>query len=1755
MPSEVQTFQDNIDQVTSALLSTRIAVATGINALSIAEGALSALKKIDTNATALESLASGLETGLALVSRLSGPLEPFAKLLKRAIDVVEDRAAEVAAAADAAKPPDSQFSTILNLVKAEKFILETELALIDAQVQELGSITAGLSDAVAVVENTDGMDIPTAFDSAIAGANATVVGINLGYQPIIDALDTLATARQNVANALNGIIEPGRVVLNALYKITNALDGLDFLSGPISVLQDVLSPIKWALDAISIVYDNTIGLVVNPIIDGLGITQLFSDMLSSIGLDLDNLTVDILPSIDIFPDFGDPLDDLVANLQADVIDPLIGALRDLQDQIIGTDLLGPVNNVPGNESSLVIGDDDNPPNDPPGTEVDAMGGDDLVAGGLGNDTLSGGAGDDLLIGGWGDDVIDGGDGYDGAVFFGSWMDYRFAYGNDGELIATQNDYTGGRQGTDRLFNIEKVIFSDRSFDIMEFENFFYTNSTAQVADSVAGNDDANYVFGNIGRDTLFGEGGNDYLFGGRGNADYSGGRNTLFGGDGDDLLDGGTFLWNDYFGGDGNDTVSYETYGANGSGNSILYLALTNDIARIPFSPEFYETYTSIESLTNGESIKSWMWGDGGNNVLTGGGLQDRINGFAGNDTIIAGEGKDQLVGGAGDDYVDGGEGRNLFIAGPGNDTYIHQGNAAHELWYGGISETSNWNQEAYNWRSVENSETVETNDDFVRLRVMGILEDDVPTQIPARVMIDAAAGVVEKYNAAGASMGLDTLISIDTLTASQGNDTLTGATFATELSGGGGDDLFIGVDQPPQTEEDQPVYGTLMAGDAGNDTFRPGLGTTSIGGGDGNDRVEMTKDGFVGFDGGAGRDIADFSGSERAWDFNPDLPIRQAQGFTPGDTRNAGEYADVDEKSIRNTEEIIGSRFDDVLRTSNGASWGGAVTTVRGHDGNDRLYSQYSVQNLDLRLHLLFGDAGDDQLYGAPGTVSFGLPLIGEVLNGGAGNDRFWDVPDGTTSATKQAGAFAGEDGNDSFYFAASNVTGEGHLVDGGAGFDTVDYSQYGTSLSLNLATSGLISNVEGVRGTVFDDVVTGDDQINALVGFEGDDSLAGGGGDDKIHTGAGDDTASGGAGNDLIFAAEGSNHVEGGSGTDMLSFDAQQSGEERKSTPGWTPQETLGRVDADIRTGSATFIEPDDGPSYVTTFERIENLTGGWLSDTLRGDFGDNVISGGAQLGADMIEGRLGNDTLAGGDGDDTLYGDSTDAEAAPLLAHVEAVSFNRVDETQQAAVLDVFDMPTDTVTVELLFRANDGVIPASYMSFFSYAAGTPVDQEEFLIFGYTNAFSQTLGIRVNGNNFLSDIPTASILDGDAHRLSGSYDGASGAVALYLDGAEIAGGITNAGGLAANGRVVIAQDQDSDGLFRDRKTMKGDIADVRVWDTQRSADDIEAQAFANSLDPLSHPDLVANWVPDAAQPTVIQDVIAGADLQLLGSPEIRSLAEGDDVLDGGAGHDFLAGGSGDDLLQGGDGNDNLRGGAGADVVQGDGGNDVLLGGSENDVLSGGAGEDVLFAGAGSDLAFGGAGFDRIFGGSGADRLFGGADNDIVNGGADNDIINTGSGNDLIFAQKGNDLVFSQSGNDNIFGGAGNDKLFGGEGNDQINGGAGHDEIFGGAGSDQITGAAGDDLMVGGGGADVFYLNAAQGADRITDYTAIDVLDIASFGLTDSAGSDQDWRDATAAVGSSGGGADVTITWAAGGSLTIENMGVGALSDADFAF
>lgn len=80
--------------------------------------------------------------------------------------------------------------------------------------------------------------------------------------------------------------------------------------------------------------------------------------------------------------------------------------------------------------------------------------------------LRGNSGDNLLTGGQGDDWLFGGDGTDTADYFGARADYRVIVNGGGTWTVTDTNFSDGDEGTDQLFGIEQIRFSDALLNLI-----------------------------------------------------------------------------------------------------------------------------------------------------------------------------------------------------------------------------------------------------------------------------------------------------------------------------------------------------------------------------------------------------------------------------------------------------------------------------------------------------------------------------------------------------------------------------------------------------------------------------------------------------------------------------------------------------------------------------------------------------------------------------------------------------------------------------------------------------------------------------------------------------------------------------------------------------------------------------------------------------------------------------------------------------------------------------------------------------------------------------------------------------------------------------------------------------------------------------------------------------------------------------------------------------------------------------------------
>jgi Ca2+-binding RTX toxin-like protein len=314
---------------------------------------------------------------------------------------------------------------------------------------------------------------------------------------------------------------------------------------------------------------------------------------------------------------------------------------------------------------------------------------------------------------------------------------------------------------------------------------------------------------------------------------------------------------------------------------------------------------------------------------------------------------------------------------------------------------------------------------------------------------------------------------------------------------------------------------------------------------------------------------------------------------------------------------------------------WGRRATIV-GTSGSDHLVGTTGPD-------VIVGHGGDDFIQGLQGDDRLCGGDGNDYLTGGKGNDRI-DSGDGNN-------AFTGGEGND--------------VLQGGPGpDDNVNYLDAPGPVHASIAEGSatgeghdtLLSGVDELFGSRFDDTLIGDDRGQLLVGFLGNDTLRGGGGDDLLAGGAGSDVLDGDDGLDVL---------------DDLEFG-------------------LGNVSKkalhlDLGAGTET------GHGHDTLIE-VEGEYGSPGDDTLIGDDSQNVLVGGdgndvidGAGGADIVEGDAGTDQLDGGPGTDysSSFGSPTGV-VVDLVAGTLVGSDPAIDHDTLANIEDVQGSPfDDTIT----------------------------------------------------------------------------------------------------------------------------------------------------------------------------------------------------------------------------------------------------------------------------------------------------------------------------------------------------------------------------------------------------------------------------------------------------------------------------------------
>jgi Ca2+-binding RTX toxin-like protein len=1233
------------------------------------------------------------------------------------------------------------------------------------------------------------------------------------------------------------------------------------------------------------------------------------------------------------------------------------------------------------------------------------------------------------------------------------------------------------------------------------------------------------VYGGAGDDTLIGGDGNDLLAGGDGNdlIVASPGYDAIFGGDGND-----TVIWSggnsvvesdgDVFvdGGGGYDVLAISA-GLSTAGDSVIlavggiesslsseliidtnngdHVLIATDVERIDGQFGDLDDSLLIEGDLREAGVRVLMVeGNGGNDILNAAG-----RGYGGfSVAFYGGQGDDILTGSGGNDLLDGGDDGDTLVTGLGQGDDRLEGGAGNDL------------------AVVEGAE----DDDRVIIGSDGqgnaIIEDDASGDT---VTIDGVEALkFEGFGgddtvSVGALSGTDVTNASVSIFGGAGNDTVLGENADRRLvvDGGSGNDILHGGSG-----------NDVLLGGSGNDQLSGGAGENTISGQDGNDRITSALgQGNDLIDGGAGNDTLLFNG------FGTDDAILEVFGRDGNVILTSGGQT-VSASGVEDFTVVAGDGNDEIAIGALDGSGIQAFTIAAGA-GNDVVNGGFA----DTAL-LVTGGAGSDSITGGSGNDGLFGGIGNDVLDGGAGNDRL-DGGDGDDLllwyATGEAvgGSFGGGTGSVSSY---SEINSGDDVFLGGDGDDTLELFGSGFAASeisfhlysdlvfevagdgnlhIGVAADGgsfaevgmVASSVESVifqAGTSNTEVVIEDGLEGsgvAFVGFyggDGDDifdggdraagsfrvAAHGGNGSDELIGSAGDDVLDGGAGNDLLISTlgHGNDVLLGGDGNDHAHIAA---------TDGADLIEIFGDAGNDVIVSSA------DGAIILDGVEELALRMGGG---------GDSVTIGSLD-GTDIAQSSV---TVFGGDGDDVIDGYDADRR---VVAYGDGgndtlVGGDRNDVLSGGDGNDVLlgSGGNDVIAGD---SGNDQIIWHHSGLYFGSDGDDVVDggdgQDLLVIVGDVGDDAATIS---GGGGLFAEVTPAGVLvdaasDGafiDAVNIEGLFfDGGDGNDVVVLEGDLAGAGIVSVGFLGGAG----------DDVLRDNGYGAG--FDVTAFGGDGN-DTLEGSGGNDSLDGGTGNDTL--------------DGGAGNDTLDGGS--------GNDTFSwaGGDGNDAIDGGTGDDLLiiTGTEGNDAIslfdNGSGGLVVVVNS--ETLSVTSVEDLIIDAGDGDDTITIGdlgataIGNDSisVLGGAGNDVVDGASAGRRIVadGGLGNDTLTGSTLADSLSGGEGDDVFFWAPGD-------GNDSIDGASGNDTLVvsGVTGNDtveftedgfgnavlSVNGESlttssvedfqgidlpapGDDTVIGTSGNDTIVWTSGDgnDLIDGAGGDDVLVITGTEGNDTI---------------------------------------------------------------------
>ena len=1234
---------------------------------------------------------------------------------------------------------------------------------------------------------------------------------------------------------------------------------------------------------------------------------------------------------------------------------------------------------------------------------------------------------------------------------------------------------------------------------------------ADVLDGTADND---RLSGLAGDDTLSGLDGNDTLDGGTG-------ADTLVGGDGDDL----------YIVDDAGDVVTENLDEGRDHVQAAISYVLGANVEDL--------TLTGTDAIDGtGNAQGNTLIGNNGDNTLDGGAGADYMDGGSGNDTYVVDDENDfvkdktgfdtiessvsytlptkvehliltgvadinatgdkstnTLTGNAGNNTLDGGKGKDTMIGGAGDDTYVvdSTGDVIVELPGEGTD-------------TVISSIAMTLADDFENLTLTGTKRMNGTGNALDNILIGNAAD--------NTLMGLD------------GNDTLSGGGGRDTLIGGDGDDVYIVNDTQTVVVE--------LAGE-GTDTLQTSVthtlmtnvenleltGTENISGtGNAADNTLTGNAADNTLDGGIGADT--MIGGD-----GDDTYVVDNAGDVIVENNNEGEdtvYTSLTYTLADDIENIVLTGTADIDATGNDADntliGNSGLNVLTGGDGND----VYVIQNAGTVIVEALNEGQDRVVAGF--TYTLGANIEDLTLTGAANINATGNALDNRLVGNTGNNTLDGGAGNDEMtgglgddvYFVDSTV--DTVVEKEGEGTDTV-FSSVSFELKVNVENLTLtgVADIDGL-GNALENVMTGNDGNNRLDGQGGADILIGGLGDDTYVVDHGGDAIVDTGGTDTVESTIGwrlQTGIENLTLVGAASVNAIGNAVVNTLTGNSGANTLDGDVGADTMIGGAgddVYIVDNAGDVVTESLDDGTDTVIAGISYALGADVENIRLSGTADIDAtgnaldNSLVGNSGANVLTGGAGDDTYVIDSladtvveVGGEGTDTIR--TAINLTLAAEVENLVLTGMSSLNGTGNALDNVMTGNDGINTldgAAGNDTLDGGAGNDMliggmGDDIFIVDSVNDRIVELVG---EGTDEVQSIVSWTLGD-NLENLTLLDDGGD----INAFGNALANVLTgNAGNNTLDGR-----------------------GGADTMDGGGSGDDVFFVDNAGDV-------VVAGGGYDIVYSGVSRTMAADEDEMILTGTAVNAVGNGgDNIIRGNTLNNIIDGAAGNDTLDGGTGADTLIGGDGDDVYYVDNTMDLAteLADEGNDLVNARATytlganiEQLTLLGAAQLNGTGNALDNTITGNDATNTLYGMDGNDTIDGGAGADRMIGGTGDDLYIVDDENDSIQE-------FGGEGADTVessvsyalssfiesltltgeaaINGTGNglgNTITGNTAANILDGGAGDDTLDGGEGADTLIGGAGNDIFIVDDEGDVVIDTSGTADKVLSSVSHTLSE---------------------------------------------------